>query len=376
MNGDLRFDHTVLRGQVDRILDAWGLSEVARCVVIDAMTATDLAGVDSHGISMLPTYDAKRMAGVVEVAATPRVIADAAAYATIDGGGGLGHYAGATAMQLAIEKARDSGIAIVTVRNSRHFGAAGYYARMACDEGLIGIATTSTSRAPMIPTNGAEPVLGTNPIAFAAQGSRAEPFVLDLSTSTVAANKVRTYGYRDTPVPDGWVVDAAQRPVTDSNAAMSILDSGTGGGLTPLGGSETLGGHKGYGLAVMVQILCGALAGGDFGATRHESEPENIGHCMIAIDPEQLRGGDAFVREVDELLATLEATPPATNDRPVVVAGAPEAANRADRLVNGIPVPDALLAALAQVAERAGAEFVLDERHAVPHDRSKGTAER
>lgn len=354
-----RVDHELLRVQIAGVLDAWGLSSEARDAVAEVMVDTDLSGIDSHGIAMLPVYDDKRATGLLNVHAEPRVVTDAPAYATIDADGGLGHHAGVTAMRLAIEKARRSGIAMVLVRNSRHFGAAGYYARLAAAEGLVGITTTSTARVAVLPTNGAQPLLGTNPIAFAAPGDGHEPFVLDMSTSTVATNKVRAYAYRDRPLPEGWVVDEHGEPVTDAARALSYVGGALDGGVSPLGGDVTHGGHKGYGLAVMVHILSAALSGGDFSPTRPPGEPENLGHFMLAIDPSLVRGDGMFATEVDEVLATLENSRPAQPDRPVQVAGAPESASRADRLAHGIPVPPALLDAVAAVAERAGVEFLL-----------------
>ena len=354
-----RIDHTVLRAQIAAVLEAWGLTAESREVVADVMVETDLSGVDSHGIAMLPVYDDKRAAGVLNVAAVPRVVADAPAYATVDADGGLGHFAGVTAMRLAVAKAKENGVGMVVVRNSRHFGAAGYYARLAAVEGLVGLTTTSTTKMSVLPTNGTRPLLGTNPIAFAAPGDRHEPFVLDMSTSTVASNKVRAYAYRDRPLPDGWVVDEHAEPVTEAARALTYLGDGVAGGLHPLGGDEVRGGHKGYGLAVMVHLLSATLAGADFSPTRTAGAAENIGHFMLAIDPVLVRGDDSFGTEVDEVLRTLESSPPARPDRPVLVAGAPEAASRAERLRHGIPVPPALLAAVEDIASRAGAEFLL-----------------
>lgn len=356
-----RVDHTVLHAQIASVLDAWGMTPDAREVVADVMVETDLSGVDSHGIAMLPVYDDKREAGILNVSATPRVVRDAPAYAMLDADGGLGHLAGVTAMRLAIDKARAAGIGMVVVRNSRHFGAAGHYARLAADEGLVGMVTTSTTKMSVLPTNGTEPLLGTNPIAFAAPGERHDPFVLDMSTSTVASNKVRAYAYRNRPLPEGWVVDEYAEPVTEAARALPYLGGGVGGGLHPLGGDEVRGGHKGYGLAVMVHLLSGTLAGADFSPTREAGAPENIGHFMLAIDPALVRGDELFGAEVDEVLRTLESSRPASADRPVLVAGAPEAATRADRLAHGIPVPVALQDAVRAVAARAGAAFLLAE---------------
>jgi LDH2 family malate/lactate/ureidoglycolate dehydrogenase len=167
--------------------------------------------------------------------------------------------------------------------------------------------------------------------------------VLDISTTTVAANKVKVYDLNGKPVPEGWVVDEAGRPITDAAAAMDIIFNRPGGGLTPLGDGETTGGHKGYGLGMMVQILSATLTGAAFGPVRNRTQradqPDDIGHFFLAIDPKAYREPDEFRSDLDTLLDELRATPPADPARPVLVAGDPEAEERARRLRDGIPVP-------------------------------------
>src|SRR5439155_15551612 len=204
------------------------------------------------------------------------------ATALIDADASLGHPVWAYAMGKAVDKCRTSGVAIVTVFNSHHFGAAGCYSRIAAERGVIGMVTSATRGVTMVPTFGAEPVLGTNPIAFAAPAKRNPPFQLDMATTTVAAGKVKVYKLNHKPLPPGWVVDASGQAVTDPEEAFSHVFEKPEGGITPLGGTRDLGGHKGYGLAVLVHILGGVLSGASFSPirkrTQRESDPHNIGH--------------------------------------------------------------------------------------------------
>ena len=247
-----------VRAQIAEVLRAWGMAPDLLETTVDAMVYADLAGIDSHGVSMLMMYEGGHLAGKLELRARPRVVREGPATALVDAGAGLGHPAGVAAMRLAIEKALAVGVGAVAVRNSHHFGAAGYYAALAPARGLVGLVASSTRDVTVIPTRGTAPVLGTNPLAFAAPAGRSRPFLLDMSTSTVAANKVKMYELGGRPVPVGWVLDERGAPVTDPGRAMDLVwrrQPLQGGGLTPLGGTEETGSHKGYGLAVMVQLL-------------------------------------------------------------------------------------------------------------------------
>jgi LDH2 family malate/lactate/ureidoglycolate dehydrogenase len=354
----------LLRAQVLAILEAWGMPAPDRDVVADALVETDLRGIESHGASMLPLYDVMRRAGGLNMAPSPRVVRETVSTALIDAGAGLGHPVAIRAMNLAVDKARDTGVGAVSVFNSHHFGAAGLYAEMAARRGAVALVTSSARTVAVIPEGGAVPVLGTNPIAFAAPANRHDPFLLDMSTSAVAANKIKVYSYHDTPLPVGWVVDGAGAPVTDPHAGFRLCMEGDVGGLMPLGGSRETGTHKGYGLAVMAQILGSTLAGGSFSPFRirdaRGGEPDNIGHFFLALQPSSFREPGAFEHEVDAIIDALHATAPADPASPVIVAGEPEFRNRAERLASGIPLNDAFLAAVRKVAADAGVEFVLD----------------
>jgi len=341
------------------VLAAWGLPQDAAATAGAVMVDADLAGIDSHGISMLPNYESLRAGGHLLLDARPRTVRQNDVTAVIDAGGGLGHPVGVHAMRVAVDKAAEHGVGVVSVLNSHHFGATGYYACLAAERGLIGLVATSARTTCVTPTRGAAPRLATNPLAFAAPARRNRPFVLDMSTSTVAVNKVKVHGYADRLLPPGWVLDGAGEPIRDPHEAMTVLRNSDEGGLTPLGGTADMSSHKGYGLAVMVQVLAATLCGGSFSALRAPGEPENIGHFFLALDPAAFRDADAFADDMDVLIDTLRSTTPIDPALPVLVAGDPEAASREQRSRDGVPVPEKLHAQLRGVCERAGASFLL-----------------
>jgi LDH2 family malate/lactate/ureidoglycolate dehydrogenase len=358
-----RIPASQIREQLVSVLRAWGMSDAHAATTADMMLETDLRGVDSHGISMLPTYDREFRAGRLNMRPTFKTVREGPAFALIDADASLGHPVAVHAMNLAVDKCRQGGVAVVSVFNSHHFGAAGCYSRIAADRGVIGMVTASTRGVSLVPTFAAEPVMGTNPLAFAAPARRNPPFQLDMATTTVAAGKVKVYKLNHRALPEGWVVDDKGQPVTEPEEAFRYVFERPEGGITPLGGPREVGGHKGYGLAVMVHILGGALAGASFSPIRNRtqkpSDPHNIGHFCLAIDPRAFRPDGAFEDDLDQVIDVLHAAKRADPAQPVLVAGDPEMATRAERLRDGVPVPDDLLVQLRAVAASAGVPFVL-----------------
>ncbi len=352
-----------IREQLVSVFHAWGMSGAHGETTADMMLETDLRGVDSHGISMLPTYDREFRAGRLNMRPQFKTLREGPAMALIDADASLGHPVSVHAMNLAVDKCRQSAVAVVSVVNSHHFGAAGCYSRIAAERGVIGMVTSATRGVTMVPTFAAEPVMGTNPLAFAAPARRNSPFQLDMATTTVAAGKVKVHKLNHRPVPPGWVVDGAGRPVTDPEEAFRYVFERPEGGITPLGGPRDAGGHKGYGLAVMVHILGGVLCGASFSPLRNRtqksSDPHNIGHFFMAIDPRAFRGAGEFEDDLDQVIDVLHHARPADPAQPVLVAGDPEMATRAERLEHGVPVPDDLMDQLRAVARSANVPFVL-----------------
>jgi LDH2 family malate/lactate/ureidoglycolate dehydrogenase len=356
--------HDRVHKQILNILHAWGMADDLAQTTAEAMVETDLLGVDSHGISMLMTYEARKREGKLNLAAKPTILRESPCTALVDGQAGLGHPVSVFAMNLAVDKALKMGIAAVGVRNSHHFGATGVYARIASRRGVIGMVTSATRGITMVPTRGKIPVLGTNPIAFTAPAKRNRPFALDMATTTSAGNKVKVYDLNNKKLPEGWVIDGEGNVVTDAHRAMEMMHDGSkSGGLTPVGGLESMASYKGYGLAMMAHILGGTLMGGSFSPIRErtqgDKDPDNIGHFFLAIDPKAFRGEGEFENDLDDVIDILHATPPLDPSRPVLVAGDPEAAERERRLKNGIPIPEKLDQHIRDICGRCGAEYVL-----------------
>jgi LDH2 family malate/lactate/ureidoglycolate dehydrogenase len=345
-----------LHRQLEAIVRAWGFPPDQAKTTADVLMEADLLGIDSHGITLIPLYDELIRSGIIVTAPEIRVVRDFGAVAVIDGGGGFGQAPSVRAMDLAIDKARAFGIGAVAVRNSNHFGAAGVYALRAAEQGFLGIATTAVFKASIVPTYGREARFGTNPIAFAAPAARNRPFLLDMATSTVALGKFKLHAREGKAIPPGWALDEAGQAQTDPNQA--LVDRL----MTPLGGSREMGGHKGYGLAAMVEILSTTLSGASYAPLRAAgAERNDVGHFHLAMHPEAFRDAGEFESDLDALIDALRATPSADPAQPVIVAGDPEYAARERRRREGIPVPRSLLTLVQEIAQRSGAEFTLAE---------------
>ncbi len=253
-----------LRNLCRRALGRAGVAEADACITADVLLAADLRGVASHGVAHLRRYLDGLSAGAIAACPQERVVTETPATAVLDAGGGLGPPVSQRAMQRAVDKALAVGAGFVTVRNSNHFGIAGYYAMLALEHDCIGLAMTNASPK-AVPTFGRDAVLGTNPIAVAAPAGRERPFVLDMATTTVSLGKLEIADQLDAPLPEGWAVDGDGLPHRDARRALGELRSNAGGGLLPLGGKgETLSGYKGYGLALWVEVFSALLSGAAF----------------------------------------------------------------------------------------------------------------
>jgi LDH2 family malate/lactate/ureidoglycolate dehydrogenase len=346
------------RAQLKAILLAWGMPEANAETTAEILSWADLHGVDSHGMSMIPGYDGLRRSGRVRMDALPVIVRETPVSALVDGGGGLGHVPAHFAMSVAILKARTVGMAVAVVKHSAHFGAAGFYALMAAKSGLIGMSCTSASGIQVAPTFGKQARLGTDPWSFAAPSADGVPFLLDMATTTVAAGRIRNKANEALPTPDGWVLDAEGRPSNDPLVAKE-----KGGFLTSLGGSPENSSYKGYGLAVMVNILASCLSGATLVTDpMHTKKPVgmDIGHFFMAIDPGIFRESGDFETDVASFMTALRATTPVDPARPVMVAGDPQWKYAEARMRDGIPVGPGLLGQVRQIAQASAAAWVLD----------------
>lgn len=363
--GDIAVPAERLRRQLHALFEAWAGPEHAGAGA-EVLLEADLMGIDSHGITLAPLYEELVASGKIARDAGVTVARGFGAVAVVDGGGGFGHAPSLRAMDLAVEKARAFGVGAVGVRNSNHFGAAGVYALRAARAGMIGLATSAVHQPSIVPVFGRVPRLGTNPIAFAAPGATGEPFLLDIATSTIAIGKLKLASRKGERLPDGWALDADGRPQNDPEAALRDRL------MTPLGGVRAMGGHKGYGLAAMVEVLSTLLAGATYAPLRAVDAPHyDVGHFFLALNPEVFRdpagagaGAGGFERDLDAFVACLRETPPAAGCESVLAPGDPEHATRAVRTRNGIPLPRSLVEAVRGLAAERGAAFLLEDQPA------------
>ncbi len=340
--------------QAAAILRAWGITPENADRTAQVLGWADLRGVESHGIAMLVEYNERRHTRPVNMRAEPWIVRETAVSALLDGDGGLGHVPATKAMALAIDKAQASGVGLVSVRNSGHFGALGCFTSMAAEADLIGIATTSVFGVRVPPTGGRQARFGTDPWSFAAPGEDGRPFLLDMATTTVASGKVRNKAIEGQLMPPGWGFDRGGVPTLDPMAVMQ------GGFLSPLGGAAEGAGHKGYGLAMMVNILSSCLSGSTLITDpMHSKQPHglDVGHFFMAFDPGLFRDIGDFRADVARFCDAMRATPPVDPAKPVLVAGDPERAVMAARQA-GVPIGPGLLSRLYDIARDDGAEWV------------------
>jgi len=346
----------VLREFSARVLEAAGVPPDDAAQAADVLLAADLRGIDSHGVARLRGYYDVVRGGQVNARPEPRVVRETLTTATVDADNGLGLVVGPRANEIAIDKALEAGSGWVAVRNTNHFGIAGYYVLQALERDLIGWAMTNSS-ALVAPLFGTSRMLGTNPLAIAFPGDEEPPIVVDLATSAVAFGKIEIARRRGVPIPEGWAIDADGAPATDPQA---VYD---GGALLPLGSTRELGGHKGYALAMVVDVLSGVLPGANWGPfapafaitqTPPGSVGAGIGHFFGALRIDGFIDPDEFKRQVDHLVRTFRAAPAAPGTSGPLVPGDPERAAEAERLRDGIPLLPAVAADLEALAVDVG----------------------
>lgn len=350
-----------LRADAAALLQAAGATEEDARITAEVLVASDLRGHESHGVARLePYYVRPLLRGVINARPQMTVRHETAATIVIDADNGLGQPAAKRAMDRCIAKAREAGICMASVRHSNHFGIAGYYAMQALAHEMIGIA--STDAGPLaVPTGGRMAMLGSNPIAFAAPAGRNRPFVLDMATSAVPVGKVEVKARRGMPLPVGWAVDVEGRPASDAADVLDRLDRHLPGGLMPLGGIEA--GHKGYGLSMMVDILCSVLAGarahlGDSHAFT-TGEPADVNHVIAAINIAAFGSVEEFTHDMDAYIDGMHRVPPAPGVNRVRVAGEPEFEAEEDHRERGIPVHESVTSSLHALGVELGVRLHL-----------------
>jgi L-2-hydroxycarboxylate dehydrogenase (NAD+) len=318
-----------------------------------ALVAADLRGVDTHGVIRFNPhswYVKWLTEGSMTALPNVTVITESATTALIDGDCGMGMVIGHRAMEMAIQKARSAGVAMVGVRNSRHYGMSAYYSMLALPHDMIGIAMTNASRQ-VVPTFGREAKYGTNPLCFAVPADKELPFVLDMATTTAAAGKLELAARLGKSIPSGWALDEQAAQTTDPRVAQKARK------LLPRGGGRDGGSHKGYGLAVLVEILCGVLTG-TMTALNDNQDPR--GHFFGAIRVDAFRPAREFKHDMDRLIRELKATAPESGQQRVYIAGEIEFETAAERAEHGVPLHSSVLKGLRDVAAQLEVSYDLE----------------
>jgi LDH2 family malate/lactate/ureidoglycolate dehydrogenase len=346
-----------LVGFVQRVLETIGCSSTDAHTAAIALVTADLRGIDSHGVARLRGYLRLQEAGRVNVRPNIQVVHETPSTAVIDGDAGLGLVVAPYAMRVAIQKARNCGTGWVSVRNSNHFGIAGYHAMLALEEDMIGIAMTNAS-ALVAPTFSKEKMLGTNPIAVAIPAGEQPPFVADFATTTAANGKLELLQRKNAPTPDGWVQDVDGQSSNDAH----ILKKQ--GALLPLGGDREHGSHKGYALGSIVDIFSAVFSGASYGpwappfpayiAMPEHMPGKGLGHFFGAMRIDAFRPAAEFKAHMDNWITRFRSAEPIPGFDQVLIPGDPERIIAAERMEQGIPVHEEVDEDLRQIASQLG----------------------
>lgn len=342
-----------------KVFQGYGFSEVESTQIADVLLDADLCGIESHGIQRLIRYHKEVTEGMVKMENKPQIIRETPLSATIEGNDVMGQPLSVQAMQLAIDKAKQHGVGMVAVRNSNHYGVAGYYTRMAAEAGLIGICMTNTE-AIMVPTFGREAMLGTNPIAFSMPADPI-PFTFDAATTVVPRGKLEVYAKRDGVIKDGWALDEAGHPSTDASRVLGNIIHKTGGGILPLGGAgEETSGYKGYGFGMLCEICTGILSGGL--TSNHVNRTPgrtNICHFFMAVDYSMFGEKKDLEAGLSKYLEELRQSPKAEGADRIYTHGEKEFENRKKVINEGILVNEKTYAEMQMIAQYTGAADLL-----------------
>lgn len=344
-----------MRRLCEDVFEKFGFSKEEAWRITDVLLLADLYGVRSHGIQRLVRYHKSIENGCVRVDAKPEIVFETPVSAVIDAHSCMGQLVSAFAMEKAIEKAKQVGMAFVTVRNSNHYGIAGYYTKMACDEGMIGLCVTNTEPI-MVHTGARKAVLGTNPIAFA-MPAEPVPFWFDAATTVVPRGKLEVYHKAGKELDPTWAVDDSGKPCTDAKRVMDCIGAKAGGGILPVGGfEESSGSHKGYGFAMICELLCAITSGGATSNHHIRAKGQGSGtcHAFIAIDPKIFGDPEAQKAHLSTFLQELRDAGRADENVPIYTHGEKEQIATEDRLKNGIEVDVNTLAEIIDTCNYVG----------------------
>ena len=347
----MQIDTKTVREFCERLFCAYGFSADESITITDVLLRADLYGIESHGIHRLVRYHDEITTGQVEVKAKTQIVHETGISANIEANKAMGQLVGVEAMKLAIQKAKTSGCGMVTVRNSNHYGIAAYYTEMAAAENLIGVSMTNTE-AICVPTFGSQAMTGTNALALAMP---ADPIVFsyDASTTVVPRGKLEVYKKNGQPLPDLWALDANGKPCSDAAVVIENIINKAGGGIAPLGGIGTLhGGHKGYGLSVIVDLFSAVISGG-LTSNYVNRQPSHTGIChyFMAIDY-GIFGDKALIKaNMSKFLQEIRDSKKAEGHPRIYTHGELEAELMSQRINTTIPVSEKTYEEMNSIAE-------------------------
>jgi LDH2 family malate/lactate/ureidoglycolate dehydrogenase len=333
VDGGIMFPADRLRGWTQEVFQKVGVSRDDAMLLTDSLIEANLRGVDTHGITrMLCVYVERIQKGVMSAKSNLTVVREKASTALIDCHNSIGQVGAAQAMRIAIEKARQTGVAFTAVAHSNHYGAAAYWAMMALSNGMIGFSSTNAP-AVVAPAGGSTAMFGTNPFAIAIPANGELPVVLDLATTVVARGRINLYAKQNKPLEPGWAFDKHGVPTTDPHAALKGL-------LAPIGG------YKGYGISLAVDFLCGVLTGSNYGAhfpgflADNMSEPTDVGSFFAAVNVESFMDLPEFTAAIDKAIREIKTSTRADGVKRIYIPGEIEFEMKAERLAHGIPIPE------------------------------------
>ncbi len=340
------------------VFKKYGLNDEDAKITTEVLLCADRRGIESHGVARLKRYVDGIKSGMMKTDPDIKTIVETPVSMVVDGDGGMGQIVAYHTMKKCIEKAKDNYMCFASIRNSNHYGIAGYYSMMALEAGMIGISFTNS--APLVvPTFGKNAVLGTNPVSFGIPTQKHKAYVLDMATSTVPRGKLEVKARLEEPIPDTWATDERGEPTTDAQRVLDNLLERKGGGLLPIGGVGMLnGGHKGYGMAAIVDIFSGVLSGGAVGKDVYgkKGQPAEVAHFIGAINPAAFTGLDSIAKKMDYYIDMLTGSEKAPGQDRIYVAGEPEYEN-ADKNKVILTLQDKVFKILNEIGSEFGLEL-------------------
>lgn len=329
------------------VLERAGVLNSHAHIVADSLVEANLRGIDSHGVVLLPKYVKRIKLGLINPKAVPKVVEDTGAIAVVDGDNGLGQVAATKAMEISMVKAREYGVGVVGIRNSNHFGMAAYIAMQAIESEMIGIVLSNAAPS-MAPWGGTQPLFGTNPLAVAVPTNH-DPIVLDMALGVVARGKIRTAAREGESIPKGWALDEHGNPTTDPQAALK-------GSVLPIAGP------KGYGMALIIDVLSGVLTGSSFAdsiSSVHETEGiAHVGHFVGAINIRSFMPVTLFKDRISKMIRKVHQSPLAKGVDRIYLPGEIEANEKRKRIRLGVPLGKIEQQQLLNLAEELGIKTI------------------